>query len=66
MIAPDKEGKIGCETGTTVIFVEVAYSSVFLRYGHAIEIVAITDCLSLSNISRSKACREGEPGSHHQ
>ena len=49
MIAPDKEGKIGCETGTTVVLVEVAYGSVFLRHGHAIEIVAVTDCLSLSN-----------------
>lgn len=55
MVAADKEGEVGCNAGAAVVLVEIADSSIFMGYGHAIEVVAIADCLSLLNKYRSRS-----------
>lgn len=55
MIAANEEGKVGCNAGTAVVLVEIANSSIFLGYGHAIEVVAISDCLSLLDVGESRS-----------
>lgn len=51
VIAADEEGEIWRDAGAAVVLVEIANSSIFVRYGHAIEIIVVADCLSLSVVS---------------
>ena len=47
VITANEECEVGCNAGAAIVFVEIADSPVFVGYGHAVEIIAVADCLSL-------------------
>lgn len=51
MITAYEECEVGCFTGSTIVFVEIAYGSKLLGDGHGVEVVGVADCLSLSEMS---------------
>ena len=52
MIAANEESEVGRNAGSAVVLVEIADSSIFLWYGHAVEVIVIADCLSLLDVSQ--------------
>ena len=54
VIPSDEECEVRRSASAAVIFVEVAYGSIFLRHGHAVEIIRVADCLILSKIPPRK------------
>ena len=54
VIPANEECEVGCDAGAAVVFVEIADSPVFVGYGHAVEIIAVADCLGLLDRYRSQ------------
>lgn len=66
MITTDEEREVGCVASSAVIFVEVTYGSELLRYGHGVEVVGVTDCLSLSACVGKFHWERSRPGNRLQ
>ena len=54
MITANEECEVGCNAGAAVVFMKIADSPVFVGYRHAVEIIAVADCLSLLDVNRSQ------------